>query len=165
MSGRFHTMVPHGSSARRFAVVLFVVLLGCTSQPAQPVPGTSAKSADSQHAGITTPHGDHSPHHGGVVLMQGELHYEVVLDRNGKHAIWFSDAVREDLPASVASKVAMTVMRPNARDELLSLAIDESGESWIASGQSLAGDDVMVKVTFLARGEPFEIEIPFIEKR
>lgn len=165
MSGRFHTMVPHGSSARRFAVVLLVVLLGCTSQPAQPVPGVSAKSADSQHAGITTPHGDHSPHHGGLVLMQGELHYEVVLDRNGKHAIWFSDAVREDLPASVASKVAMTVMRPNARDELLSLAIDESGESWIASGQSLAGDDVMVKVTFLARGEPFEIEIPFIEKR
>jgi hypothetical protein len=93
--------------------------------------------------------------------MQGELHYEVVLDRNGKHAIWFSDAVREDLPASVASKVAMTVVRPNARDEVLTLAIDESGESWIASGQPVAGDDVMVKVTFLARGEPFEIEIPY----
>ena len=74
----------------------------------------NAKPADAQHAGITTPHGDHSPHHGGLVLMQGELHYEVVLDRNGKHAIWFSDAVREDLPASVASKVAMTVARPKA---------------------------------------------------
>lgn len=93
--------------------------------------------------------------------MKGELHYEVVLDPNGRHAIWFSDAVREDLPASVASKVAMTVMRPNARDEVLSLAIDASGESWIASGEPVAGDEVMVKVTFVARGEPFEIEIPF----
>ena len=148
----------------RFVIAVLLAATAC-SKPAEPVPAATAKPADSQHAGITTPHGDHSPHHGGLVLMQGELHYEVVLDRNGKHAIWFSDAVREDLPASVASKVAMTVMRPNARDEVLSLAIDDSGESWIGSGQPLAGDDVMVKVTFVARGEPFEIEIPFVRPK
>ena len=142
-----------------------MVLAGCTTTPAEPERTALPKPTDSQHAGITSPHGDHSPHHGGLVLMQGELHYEVVLDRNGKHAIWFSDAVREDLPASVASKVAMTVIRPKARDEVLSLAIDESGESWIASGQPLAGDDVMVKVTFVARGEPLEIEIPYTPLR
>ena len=145
----------------RFVIAVLLTVTACSAKPAEPVPAAAAKPADSQHAGITTPHGDHFPRRGGLVLMQGELHYEVVLDRNGKHAIWFSDAVREDLPASVASKVAMTVMRPNARDEVLSLAIDESGESWIASGQPVAGDDVMVKVTFVARGEPFEIEIPF----
>ena len=94
--------------------------------------------------------------------MQGELHYEVVLDRNGKHAIWFSDAVREDLPASVASKVTMIVSRPAASPEFLTLAIDDSGESWIASGRPVAGNDVLVTVTFVARGEPFEIEIPFV---
>ena len=147
--------------SRVHLVLGFVVLTACSTKPVEPEPAASPKPADPQHAGITTPHGDHSPRHGGLVLMQGELHYEVVLDRDGKHAIWFSDAVREDLPASVASKVAMTVIRPNARDEVLSLAIDESGESWIASGQPVAGDDVMVKVTFVARGEPFEIEIPF----
>jgi hypothetical protein len=147
--------------SRVHLVLGLMVLAGCSTTPAEPERIAIARPADSQHAGITTPHGDHSPRHGGLVLMQGELHYEVVLDRNGRHAIWFSDAVREDLPASVASKVAMTVMRPNARDEVLSLAIDESGESWIASGQPVAGDDAMVKVTFVARGEPFEIEIPF----
>jgi hypothetical protein len=145
----------------RFVIAVLLAAAACSSKPAEPIPAATAKPPDSQHAGITTPHGDHSPRHGGLVLMQGELHYEVVLDRNGKHAIWFSDAVREDLPASVASKVAMTVMRPKARDEVLTLAIDESGESWIASGQPVAGDDVMVKVTFVARGEPFEIEVPF----
>jgi hypothetical protein len=155
-------MVHHEGSSRRFltAVLLLVAGAAACTKPAE-TPAATPKPADSQHAGITTPHGDHSARHGGLVLMQGELHYEVVLDRNGRHAIWFSDAVREDLPASVASKVTMTVTRPNARDEVLTLAIDESGESWIASGQPVAGDDVMVKVTFLARGEPFEIEIPY----
>ena len=140
-----------------------MVLAGCSQKPAEPVANRSAKPADAQHAGITTPHGDHSPHHGGMVLMQGELHYEVVLDPGGKHAVWFSDAVREDLPASVASRVAMTVTRPGVPPEALRLAIDESGESWMASGQPIAGDDVMVKLTFIARGEPVEIEIPFVK--
>jgi hypothetical protein len=119
---------------------------------------------DAQHAGITTPHGDHSPHHGGMVLMSGELHYEVVLDPNGRHSLWFSDAVREELPASVASKVSMVVTRPGAADETLALAIDDSGESWVASGRPLSGDDVMVKLAFVARGEPFEIEIPYVRQ-
>ena len=94
--------------------------------------------------------------------MKGELHYEVVLDPKGRHSVWFSDAVREDLPASVASKVEMTVSRPAAPAETLTLSIDESGESWIASGQPVSGDDVMVKLSFVARGEPLEIEIPFV---
>jgi hypothetical protein len=133
----------------------------CSAPPAE-TPATTATPTDSQHAGITTPHGDHSPHHGGIVLMKGELHYEVVLDPKGRHSVWFSDAVREDLPASVASRVEMTVLRPNAAAETLTLAIDESGESWIAAGKPVSGDDVMVKLTFVARGEPLEIEIPFV---
>jgi hypothetical protein len=99
-----------------------------------------------------------------MVLMQGELHYEVVLDPKGKHAVWFSDAVREELPAAVATKVEMTVTRPNRPAEALVLAIDDSGESWVASGQPVAGNDIMVKVAFVARGEPFEIDIPYIEQ-
>ena len=135
--------------------------VACSAPPVE-TPATTATPTDSQHAGITTPHGDHSPHHGGLVLMKGELHYEVVLDPKGRHSVWFSDAVREDLPASVASKVEMTVLRPSALAETLTLSIDESGESWIASGKPISGDDVMVKLTFVARGEPLEIEIPFV---
>lgn len=146
--------------------VLLALLMSaaCSTPPADTPAATTSKPPDAQHAGITTPHGDHSPHHGGMVLMTGELHYEVVLDPNGRHAVWFSDAVREDLPASVASKVAMTVIRPNARPEPLTLAIDENGESWIAAGQPVAGNDVMVKLALVARGEPLEIEIPFVAR-
>jgi hypothetical protein len=140
-----------------------VLAMACASPaPEETAAPAGPKPQDSQHAGITTPHGDHSPHHGGLVLMSGELHYEVVIDPNGRHSVWFSDAVRDELPASVASKVEMTVMRPNSAAETLPLAIDDSGESWVASGRPVAGRDVMVKLAFVARGEPFEIEIPFV---
>ena len=95
--------------------------------------------------------------------MNGEMHYEVVFDRGGRHRIWFSNAVREDLPASMASKVMMIVTRQGAPDETLALAIDDSGESWVAAGQPVAGDGVMVMITYVARGEPFEVEIPFVK--
>jgi hypothetical protein len=156
-------MVQHDGSPRWFSTaVLLLGALACTKPDEQRAPADTQRPADSQHAGITTPHGDHSPHHGGIVLMKGELHYEVVIDPAGRHSIWFSDAVRDDLPASVASKVEMIVTRPHASPESLVLAIDESGESWITTGKPVAGNDVMVKVTFVARGEPFEIEIPYV---
>ncbi len=143
-------------------LVLLIAAGACSTPAAPPAAGTTKKPADAQHAGITTPHGDHSPHHGGLVLMNGELHYEVVFDRGGRHRIWFSNAVREGLPASVASQVMMVVSRKGAPDEPIALEIDDSGESWMASGQPVSGDDVMVKVAYALRGAPFEIETPVV---
>jgi S1-C subfamily serine protease len=144
-------------------IVSFALMAACSTKPADTPAEPVDKPKDSQHAGITTPHGDHSPHHGGMVLMNGEMHFEVVLDGSGKHQVWFSNAVREDLPASVASKVTMIVTRPAASPEMLTLAIDESGESWIAAGKPVAGDGVLVTVNYVARGEPYEIELPFVK--
>ena len=95
-------------------------------------------------------------------MMNGEVHYEVVFDQAGKHRLWFSDAVREDLPASVAAGVVMIVTRPMGAAETLTLAIDESGESWGASGAPLDESGTMVTLRYAVRGEPFEIEIPFV---
>src|SRR5262245_20175771 len=106
------------------APILIAATCSKAPEPA-PAPAQSAKPADAQHAGITTPHGDHSAHHGGMVLMNGDFHYEVVFDRGGKHRVWFSDAVREDLPASIASNVVMTLTRKGAPPERLTLAIDD----------------------------------------
>jgi hypothetical protein len=135
----------------------------CSSPaPAPPAVVTNEAPKDAQHAGITTPHGDHSPHHGGMVLMNGELHFEVVLDPAGKHSVWFSTATRDDLPASFATNVRMRVTRPEGSPEDLALAIDDSGESWVASGKPVAGDNVMVKVSYDVKGNPFEVEVPFV---
>jgi hypothetical protein len=143
-------------------LVVAALTVACSNAPGPAPAAAPAKPSDAQHAGITTPHGDHSPHHGGMVLMNGDMHYEVVLDRGGKHQVWFSDAVREDLPASVASNVVMIVTRKNAPAEQLRLDIDDSGESWIANGKPVEGEDVMVKVSYGVKGQPFDIEIPFV---
>ena len=156
-------MVPHGGSSRWFLTMVLALLAAACSPASLPPPTETKKPADSQHADITAPHGDHTAHHGGLVLMNGEMHYEVVFDRGGRHRIWFSNAVREDLPASTASQVKMIVTRPAASPEFLALAIDDSGESWVAAGQPVAGDGVMVMITYVARGEPFEVEIPFVK--
>jgi hypothetical protein len=144
-------------------ISLLVVSIACSQPPASvPAPSSQLPATDAQHRGVNTPHGDHSPHHGGMVLMNGDLHYEVVFDRNGEHRIWFSNAVREDLPASVARDVRMQVTRPDAAPESLALAIDDAGESWVAHGKPVSGDNVMVKVSYALQGVPHEVEIPFL---
>lgn len=143
-----------------------VVLAGCGQEAAAPVaqaPAPAAATAvDPQHRNLTEPHGDHSPHRGGMVLMNGDIHYEVVLSRDGAHRIWFTDPVRSELPASVATNVTMTITRPGEADEVLKLAIDDSGESWLAHGRPVPGTDAYVKITYAMQGEPHEVEIPFV---
>jgi hypothetical protein len=94
--------------------------------------------------------------------MNGDMHFEVVFDRQGRHQVWFTDAVRADLPASVASGVTMTVVRKGAGPETLTLSIDESGESWWANGRAVEGDDVTVTVAYDVQGAPYQIELPFV---
>jgi hypothetical protein len=148
-----------GVHAVQAVLACLVLFAACSSKPAEAPAEVVKKPVDSQHAGITTPHGDHSPHHGGMVLMNGDMHYEVVFDKAGKHRVWFSDSVREDLPASIASNVVMVVTPKMGAAETFKLKIDDSGESWVADGQPLASGDV-VKITYSVRGEPVEVEIP-----
>ena len=150
---------------RRWTSLCLVAAMavGC-SRPTAPPPASEAAGPpkDAQHAGITEPHGDHSPHQGGLVLMNGDVHYEVVMTPAGKYEVWFSDAVRAELPASVASNVRVQVTRPSAPVESVALAIDEAGESWMGQGQPVSGDGVMVKVTYDLKGTPSEVEMPFV---
>jgi hypothetical protein len=46
---------------------------------------------------------------------------------------------------------------------VLKPAIDDAGESWIATSRPIEGDGVMVKIRYALQGEPYEIEVPFIE--
>jgi hypothetical protein len=125
------------------------------SQPAGP-------PRDAQHQGLSGPHGDHTPHHGGMVLMNGDVHYEVVLAKDGHHEIWFSDAMRNELPASVASGVVMEVLRPGTPAEMIQLTIDDAGEAWVTRARPVDGEGVMVKIRYALQGERHEIELPFV---
>jgi hypothetical protein len=58
----------------------------------------------------------------------------------------------------------MIVMRPMGAAETLPLAIDDSGESWVAAGAPLDESGTTVTLRYAVRGEPFEIEIPFLPR-
>jgi hypothetical protein len=147
-------------------VALFAVSAGCsrpeTGKVAPPANASASGPADAQHPNVTGPHGDHTPHHGGLVLMNGDIHYEVVLGRDGRHRIWFSDALRNDLPASIAQGLTLEIARPSAPVEVLKPVIDDSGESWVVTSQPIDGDGVMIKIRYALQGEPHEVEVPFI---
>jgi hypothetical protein len=110
------------------------------------------------------PHGDHTPHHGGVVMMKGDdLHYEAVLDPSGReHRVYFTDAVREELPAAAASDVVLTIKRPSESDEIVAMRIDDTGESWVGRSRVVANPAATTaRLAFSIRHEPYWIDLPF----
>jgi hypothetical protein len=172
--GRNNTAVPprfqpgdrsRGAFALHVTVVAAIACASCNrNPPAQPAVVQAAPGAAATATGGSVPHGDHNPHHGGIVMMKGDdLHYEVVLDPAGRaHHVYFTDALREDLPASVASDVVLTIRRPKAADERIPLQIDDAGESWIGSSRAVADPAATtVRVAFSIRQEPYWIDLPF----
>jgi hypothetical protein len=152
-------------------VAAALALTGCGRTPTAAPPASNAAApaaavspAVGSAGGSTVPHGDHTPHHGGVVMMKGDdLHYEVVLDPGGReHRVYFTDAVREELPASVASDVVLTIKRPSQSDETVAMRIDDAGESWAGRGQPVVNSAMTtVRLAFSIRHEPYWIDLPF----
>lgn len=137
---------------------------GCTGRGQRDISGSvPAGSAPAAAMAMSTRmHGDHNPHHRGVVLMNGDLHFEVVLDPAGRYAVYFTDAVRSDLPASIASSVTITVERKHEPPEPLTLEIDNSGESWLGQGRRVDDPDAVARIAYTLRGdEPYSIDLPF----
>ena len=62
----------------------------------------------------------------------------------------------------MATGVTMTITREGEPPEVLALAIDDTGESWIASGRPVVGDGAYVKISYALQGEPHEVELPFV---
>jgi hypothetical protein len=147
-------------------LVLFATVLSSCRQPSPPPPGAAATPPAPPAATGTVPHGDHNPHHGGVVMMKGDLHYEVVGSAAGQWQLFFTDAVRDDLPASIASRVSFLVHRPGGDDEPIELHIDDTGESWIGSGRPVPDLAALtVRVAFTIDSEPYAIDVPMVSPK
>jgi hypothetical protein len=138
----------------------------CGPSPAE---GTTARAtgaktsvpAPAAKAPAPVPHGDHSPHHGGAVLMLGDLHYEIAFEPGGRVAVYFTDAVRKDLPASVVSDVYIEIERPKFKVERIELAIDAAGECWEGRAQPVTQDDAVVRVAFTFQGDATTVDLPY----
>ena len=107
------------------------------------------------------PHGDHNPHHGGVVLMFGaDLHYEVMLSRDGKVQLWLSDAARQDLPAATVSDVAAEIERGANQRETVDMSIGDTGESWEGHATAVHEEGTVLHLAFVFRDEPAVVSFP-----
>jgi hypothetical protein len=135
-----------------------LLTISCGGGDATPalVPQAAAAPAG---ATATVPHGDHNPPYGGLVLMNGDLHFEVVLGRDGAARVYFSDATRAELPAATASDVTVTVTGKSQPPQIIPLHIDETGESWIGRGRPVEGD-ATVRVAYTSHGKPYFIDVP-----
>lgn len=93
--------------------------------------------------------------------MNGDLHFEVVLRRDGAHSVYFSDAVRTELPAATASGVTVTVTQKSRQPDTVVLHIDDSGESWMGRGRPVDDPAATARVAYTAYGKPYFIDVPF----
>jgi hypothetical protein len=120
-------------------------------------------STGSAPAAAPMTHGDHNPRFGGVVLMNGQnLHFEVVLDRAGRHRVYFSDGVRTPLPASAASDVSITIQRRGDERERVPMMIDDRDEGWVGQGRALSGGaEIVARISYVYSGQPYWIDLPF----
>ena len=135
--------------------------VACSHGPDTAPPQLIQTAAAAPAAGETVPHGDHNPHFGGLVLMNGDLHFEVVLGRDGSARLYFSDATRNELPAATASGVTITFTTKSKAPETIALQIDESGENWTGRGHPVTDPDATARIAYTARGKPYFIDVPF----
>lgn len=95
--------------------------------------------------------------------MNGELHFEIVLGRDGTHRVYFSDAMRAELPAATASDVTLTFPGGEGPGQTLKAEVDQSGESWIVKGSPPTGAGSTARVAFVVDDEPYWIDVPYID--
>lgn len=94
-------------------------------------------------------------------MMYGDLHYEVVLHPKGEHRVYFSDARRAELPASITPEVSITVNHEPGLSEPLKADIDPTGTFWVAHGKPVESLSATARIAFIVEGKTYWIELPF----
>ena len=93
-------------------------------------------------------------------MMFLELHFELVVPDEGGVQLYYSDAMRMELPAAVVSDVAIEIEREDYEIESVPMQISDSGDHWMGSSKPVVNPGSIVRVAFLFQGEPFVLDIP-----
>jgi hypothetical protein len=118
----------------------------------------SAPLAALAHNGVV--HGDHDAHHGGFVMMYRDLHCEVVLKAGGGVQLYYTDAARADLPASVVSQVAVEIEKSAGKPESVSMSLSAGGDYWEGKAKAAITPASMLHVAFVFQTEPVVVNLP-----
>src|SRR5213594_1065931 len=97
---------------------------------------------------------DHTPHHGGVVGMAGDLHLEALAAPDGRVRVYLTDFWRRPLaPTSATGTVTLELADG---DRALPLAV--AGDALEGSGPALDGADVTAHFALSVGGTPVEMD-------
>jgi hypothetical protein len=105
-------------------------------------------------------HGNHDPHHDGFVSMYLDLHIEVVVLAAGGVQLYYTDAVRAELPAAVVSEVEVQIERKRVKPETVTMSISAGGDFWQGRARPLTDPEAIIRVAFLFEGRPVILEVP-----
>lgn len=105
-------------------------------------------------------HGNHDAKHGGFVMMYLDMHFELVVPEQGGIQLYYSDPLRNDLPAAVVADVSVEIERSGNNIEPVAMMISASGDHWMGDSMPVTNIEDIVRVAFLFQGEPFVLDIP-----
>jgi hypothetical protein len=103
-------------------------------------------------------HGNHDSHHGGFVAMYKDVHCEIVVQPQGTVQVFYTDAMRKDLPASIASDVTVEIEGADRKTESVPMAVSRGGDFWEGKAKPVA--DGKLHLAFLLQGEPVVMHLP-----
>jgi hypothetical protein len=138
----------------QFQSLIGVLLLAIFAMLAR----TAAAQQPGAHGGPA--HGNHDPHHDGFVSMYLDLHIEVVLPADGGVQLYYTDAVRAELPAAVVSDVEVQIERKRAKPETVTMSISAGGDFWQGRSKPVSDPETIIRVAFLFEGQPVILEVP-----
>jgi hypothetical protein len=148
--------------AAAFTALCACLIAACGGdRDSTPVLKAQPAAATPPSSGAAMPHGDHNPHYGGIVLMNGDQHFEAVLHRDGSARVYFSDAMRNELPAATASEVTIAITQKSQPPEVVAMRIDDSGESWVGRGHPVTDPAATARISYTSEGKPYFIDVPF----
>src|SRR5262249_50452502 len=156
---------PEGLRYRNAVVAIAAVLFASCNRPPPAEPAVvQAAPAPAPSAAGAVPHGDHNPHHGGVVMMKGDdLHYEAVLDPTGRAPpLCLPGGALGDRPDSAGTGVGLTRPRAGPPGGRPAGGIDGGGGGGVGRGHpGKAPAETTVGWAFAIRHEPYWIDLPF----
>jgi hypothetical protein len=91
--------------------------------------------------------------------MWGSLHYEVVLPPSGNMLVYFTDEMRNDLPAAAVSRLRAEIVRPDRSIEPLAMSISANGDYWLGRSKPVTGVKSVIRLAFVHKGEQAMVEI------
>lgn len=135
------------------------------SAPVNAAAGEASAMGDMPAHGSAT-HGDHNPKFGGLVLMYGLLHFEIVGRPEGGVELHMSDAMRVPMPAVSVSDVTVEIEREDGAFETVTMSISEAGDFWSGPCAPLTDqENTTVHFAFVAFGVPYVYALPLAALR